>query len=193
MPTTTVHRKTVRHYNNPSTDHELTFSCYRRMPLLTDEPARRELGIAVQRAVLRLGYGVVAFVFMPEHVHLLVRPTPGQAYDIAALLYAIKRPSSFRIKQWMQRHANPRLAELTIRDRPGHASFRFWQEGPGYDRNITEPDTLQNAINYIHHNPVKRGLCDFPWEWAWSSWTQWHRPETTLLNEMPRIARRVGA
>jgi len=30
----TPHRKQVRHYREPGCLHELTFSCYRRMPLL---------------------------------------------------------------------------------------------------------------------------------------------------------------
>jgi hypothetical protein len=30
------------------------------------------------------------------------------------------------------------LERLTVRQRPGVATFRFWQEGPGYDRNLTK-------------------------------------------------------
>jgi len=62
------------------------------------------------------------------------------------------------------------LETLTIRDRPGHTSFRFWQEGPGYDRNIRKDDTLRAAIDYIHRNPVRRGLVGGPSDWKWSSW-----------------------
>jgi putative transposase len=51
------------------------------------------------------------------------------------------------------------LDKLIVRERPGKMSFRFWQEGPGYDRNIASPDHLNDCINYIHGNPVRRGLC----------------------------------
>jgi hypothetical protein len=37
------HRKTVRHFEEPGHLHELTFSCYRRMPLLTNDDWRRRL------------------------------------------------------------------------------------------------------------------------------------------------------
>jgi REP-associated tyrosine transposase len=40
---------------------------------------------------------LVAFVYMPEHVHLLVYPDQN-ASTIDALLKAIKRPFSYRIK-----------------------------------------------------------------------------------------------
>ena len=47
--------------------------------------------------------------------------------------------------------------------------FRFWQEGPGFDRNIFSPEALEASIDYIHNNPVKRGLCQKAADWKWSS------------------------
>ena len=47
--------------------------------------------------------------------------------------------------------------------------FRFWQEGPGFDRNIFSKDAINGSINYIHENPVKRGLCLRAVDWKWSS------------------------
>jgi putative transposase len=46
---------------------------------------------------------------------------------------------------------------------------QFWQKGGGYDRNITEPETLQKTIDYIHFNPVRRGLVERSIDWKWSS------------------------
>ena len=47
--------------------------------------------------------------------------------------------------------------------------FRYWQEGPGYDRNLTSPEAVNGSIEYIHLNPVRRGLISDPHEWRWSS------------------------
>ena len=47
-----------------------------------------------------------------------------------------------------------------VRQRPGVETFRFWQEGPGYDRNLDRVDTVLAAIDYIHRNPERRGLVD---------------------------------
>jgi putative transposase len=101
---------------------------------------------------------------MPEHVHLLVLPE-RDASPVAALLKAIKRPYSYRVKQALAEARDPLLEQLTVRQRPGVMTFRFWQEGPGYDRNITESSTLEACIAYIHANPVRRGLCERPTEW----------------------------
>lgn len=59
---------------------------------------------------------------------------------------------------------------LLVRERPGRRTFRFWQEGGGYDRNIVEATTLRHVIEYVHANPVRRGLCERVDEWPWSSW-----------------------
>ena len=46
----------------------------------------------------RYNFGLIAFVFIPEHVHLLVlSASPEPRIDL--LLKTIERPFSFRIKQ----------------------------------------------------------------------------------------------
>jgi len=47
--------------------------------------------------------------------------------------------------------------------------YHFWQEGGGYDRNINEANTLMFMIDYLHQNPVRRGLVEHGWQWKWSS------------------------
>jgi putative transposase len=105
---------------------------------------------------------------MPEHVHLLVFPEQADS-RVESLLYAIKRPFSFRVKQQLLSLNDPLLAHLTIRERPGKETFRFWQEGGGYDRNITSVDAIHVAADYIHLNPVRRDLCSSAEQWKWSS------------------------
>jgi putative transposase len=176
MKPTVERRKRVIHFDEPGHCHELTFSCYQRMPLLTNDTWREMLSRSIERAAKRHCYRLVAFVFMPEHVHLLVFPLPD-ASKIDALLRAIKRPYSFRIKRLLEQAHSHLLNKLTIRQRPGTSSFRFWQEGPGYDRNITETRTLELAIDYIHLNPVRRGLCDRAADWRWSSARYYHHDQ----------------
>jgi putative transposase len=126
------------------------------------------LSEAVDRALNRHRFCLVAFVYMPEHVHLLVWPMEVQ-YHIDRLLRAIKRPYSFRIKRLLGEATSPLLARLTVRQRPGVTTFRYWQEGPGYDRNLTEVRTVRAAVDYIHANPVRRGLVEAALDWRWSS------------------------
>jgi putative transposase len=90
-----------------------------------------------------------------------------------AYLKAIKRPFSFRIKRLLSETTNPLMRRLTIRQRPGVETFRYWQEGPGYDRNLDRPVTVLSAIDYIHRNPERRRLVALAIEWHWSS-ARWY-------------------
>jgi putative transposase len=74
MSRTRPHRKLVKHYHEPGDLHELTFSCYKRQPLLTNDAWRRQLARCIDAAGEECQIRLAAFVFMPEHVHLLVVP-----------------------------------------------------------------------------------------------------------------------
>ena len=123
---------------------------------------------------------------MPEHVHLLVQPTPDGS-PVSSLLNAIKRPFSYRIKQRLIESKSLLLKKLTIRQRPEVTTFRFWQQGPGYDRNLTSPKAILSAIDDIHENPVRRGLCGRAVDWKWSSARHYLEPEKSGDPELPRI------
>ena len=167
------HRKLVKHYPTPGVCHELTWSCYGQRFLLCTPDRRDLVQQAIQRSTIRYGFATLAFVIMSNHVHLLVRPRTDP-YDLSALLYAIKKPSSFQIKKRMQGEGDPVLAQLMVREPGGTSVFRLWEAGPGYDRNML-PDALNAAVRYIHLNPVRAGLCERAEDWPWSSAGWYHR------------------
>jgi putative transposase len=180
------HRKRIKHWHEPGHAHELTFSCYQRLPLLESDNWKRLLSQSIDRAIEKYSFDLVAFVYMPEHVHLIVLPRSDEA-PIDRLLWAIKRPFSYRVKQDLTRQHSPWLHRLTVRERPGRLSFRFWQEGPGYDRNLMSYDAMVAAMDYIHLNPVRRELCEHPDQWKWSSWKHYHEPDQPADPDLPTV------
>jgi hypothetical protein len=50
---------------------------------------------------------------------------------------------------------------------------RSWQRGDGYARNIFEPATAHQEIDYLHANPVRRRLCPTATDDTWSSAADW--------------------
>lgn len=178
--------KTIKHYHEPGDLHELTFSCYRQMTLLTNDVWRGYLARAIDDAGDQHKIQLVAFVFMPEHVHLLVFPLTDQP-AIDNYLAAIKRPVSAAVKRDLLEAGSPLLKRLTVRERPGKESFRFWQEGPGYDRNLQNSLTVQNSIDYIHLNPVRRNLVAQARLWKWSSARFYESGGTEIDLDLPRI------
>ena len=163
-----LHRKRVHHYHEPGHFHELTFSCYQQAPLLTNDTWRQMLSTSIERATQRQDFRLVAFVYMPEHVHLLVYPSSVTS-RVDGLLKAIKQPFSNRVRRQLEAASNSLVERLTVQERPGKRAFQFWQEGGGYDRNLMTTNAVRQSIDYIHANPVRRGLATEAMAWPWSS------------------------
>ena len=162
------HRKKIKHFHNPGDLHEFTFSCYERRQMLVDDEYRRQLSRSIDKAGEAEQIDLVAFVYMPEHVHLLVRPRTDTP-KLGTYLARIKQPFSAQVKELLIAEGSPLVEDLTIRERPDKLCFRYWQEGAGYDRNVYSPSAIRGSIDYIHANPVRRGVCASPVEWKWSS------------------------
>ena len=161
-------RKTCKRYNLPGHAHALTFTCFRRYVFLSKDRSRTWLTEAIQRAQEKHSFDLWAYCIMPEHAHILLWPT-NPVYDISKILKSIKQSVAKRALLRVQRKAPGFLKWMEDRQPNGKVSYRFWQRGGGYDRNVVEPKTVYQHIDYIHLNPVRRGLCTRPEEWLWSS------------------------
>jgi putative transposase len=181
------HRKRVKHFHEPGDLHELTFSCYRRLKLLTNNPWKEKLSREIDEACEAEQLLLIAFVYMPEHVHLLLWPLTNEP-RIDIFLKRIKRPVSVLARDNLRASGSRLLDQLTIRERPGKTVFRFWQEGPGYDRNLQTAQAVQASIDYIHLNPVKRGLCQQASNWRWSSARYYESGGRNVDPALPKLA-----
>ena len=155
--------------------HELTFTCYRNFPLLAKDRTRNWLATAINETNASQRVDLYAYVFMPDHVHLLVHPREG-SHDIAMYRKAIKAPVGRRAIAHLREHAPDWLHHLT-RTRGSRTEQLFWQSGGGYDRNVVEAKTLEKMVTYIHQNPVRRGLATSAADWHWSS-AAWYASKT---------------
>ncbi len=180
------HRKRVRHFESAVQFHELTFSCFERRPLLTNQTWASILAQSVSAACHEERFDLIAFVFMPEHVHLLVLPTTLDA-KVSRLLARTKQPTSKRVRALIEADNSPLVDQLTVEERPGKKCFRLWLAGPGYDRNIFTSQALTASIDYIHLNPVKRRLCQKAVDYKWSS-ARFHH-DHVIEPDLPQLTR----
>ena len=151
----------------------VTFSCYQRLPLLGRPELRDAFAAHLEAARLACGFKLIAWVVMPEHVHLLMLPSlPAQ--PLPSVLRRIKEPMARQaLARWKELGA-PVLPRLT----DSRGGLHFWQRGGGYDRNIYSAAELNEKIRYIEENPVRRGLVGRTVEWEWSS-AKWRAGEQT--------------
>ena len=201
-------RKLRRSSEVPGSAHELTFSCYRRLPLLGRDDTRRWLIEAIWATANGHQLELWAYVIMPEHVHLLFVPRDPQ-YRLSRILQSIKQPVMRRAINFLKQHDPARLTQLeetgrghglaepdrATRVERGHGRgepdratprYHFWQPGGGYDRNVAIAKTAWSVVQYIHVNPVRRGLAERPTDWVWSS-ARWYAGEAKVVLEMDGV------
>jgi putative transposase len=76
----------LRRYQQTGHLHFITFSCYRRQPKLGTSAARSRFEESLEQTRRSYGVGVLGYVVMPEHVHLLVSEPEKGPLSIAIKL-----------------------------------------------------------------------------------------------------------
>ncbi|MDP8208306.1 MAG: transposase [Candidatus Electryonea clarkiae] len=150
--------------------HFLTFNCHKKLWLFKGEPFYSMFLKQVRRAREQHKFHLYAYVVMPNHVHMLLYP--NGTVEISSILRTIKRPFAYHALKIL----SERYPELFAKLRVQHGKRimnRFWQAGVGFDRNVFGDDILIKAIEYIHNNPVRNKLVEFPEAWKWSSAKFW--------------------
>lgn len=97
-------------------------------------------------------YELIAWCIMPNHVHVLIKPT----YSLPRIVQGWKAYTA----RWALQSATTLDLQLPERG--------FWMRGY-WDRYVRSQAHLEASVRYIHHNPVKAKLCDYAEDWAWSS------------------------
>jgi putative transposase len=139
---------------------------------------------ALQAARAEFDFQIWAYVLMPEHLHLLVYPV-AHPERMAKFLQALKEPVARKVIAHLKQNAPDWLPRLAVREGK-RLRHRVWQPGGGYDRNITTAAGLRAEIDYIHFNPVKRGLVAKAevWEWSSARWFVGIRPVKVEMDNM---------
>ena len=105
----------------------------------------REAGIVVNTILdssTRKEMTLYAYVMMPNHMHILMKPIIG---GISKATQLIKGRSSRQVSQG-----------------------NFWQKG-FFDFGILTEEKFREKVNYIHFNPVKWGLVEKAEDYKFSS------------------------
>ena len=134
-------RKTRRAWDEPGHAHFLTYSCFRRWPLLSRDRSRGWVIAALETARRQLNLELWAYVIMPEHVHVLLWPKDSH-YEIPRILLALKRPVADAAREHLERAGQTRWLEKLTVTYPSRQVFRFWQPGGGFDHNIFREKTV---------------------------------------------------
>jgi putative transposase len=168
--------KGLKRYYGHAHLHFLTFSCYRRLPLLGTTRARNLFVKELRRVRREYGFLLVGYVVMPNHVHLLMsEPKKGTP---STVLQMLKQRVSRRMR--MNERDIPK-GQLSLRFPKFTGDLaHFWQPR-FYDFNVYSHEKKKEKLEYIHANPVVRGFVKHPRDWPWSSFSFYAKDEAGLV------------
>jgi putative transposase len=124
----------------------ITASTFQKQSLFQSEKMAHLFIDALQHYRRQEKYLLHEFVLMPNHFHLLITP----ALTLERAMQLIKGGFSFRAKKGL-----------------GFGS-EIWQPS-FYDRRVRDIEEYRSFREYIHLNPVKRGLANVAEEYLYSS------------------------
>jgi putative transposase len=151
--------------------HNLTFSTFARQGFFRGKLAPLWFLDSLRKARQAAPFHLFAYVIMPEHIHIVLQPLPG--VTMRRVLWLLKRPVTGQALAWVRDRRPGFLERMTDRQPSGRLTYRFWQRGGGYDRNLRSARDVHEKIAYNHDNPVRRGLVERPEDWLWSSAKEW--------------------
>lgn len=97
---------------------------------------------------------IIAYCLMPNHIHLIVKQ--DKEYPPAKFISSIH------------------TSYATVFNKKYKTVGHLFQDR--FKQKIVDDDRyMKNLIAYVHLNPVKAGLCNFPKEYKWSSYMEYAR------------------
>jgi putative transposase len=144
----------IRRYYVPDSTVFVTNVVNRRTPVFAHEPYLDLFRETLRTTQEYHPFSMVAYVFLHDHMHLLIRPTGTSSFS--TIMQSAKAYFARSYK-----------GAAGIEGR-----IKFWQKR-FYDHVIRDEQDFENHLNYIHYNPVKHGYVHHPEDWPHSSFLAW--------------------
>ncbi|EDM25635.1 hypothetical protein LNTAR_25115 [Lentisphaera araneosa HTCC2155] len=117
-------------------------------------------------------YELIAYVVMPNHVHLMIKTY--NEWPISKLVPSWKKHVTYYVQKdkelWGEYSKSYLIfkANSTLEHKDPSTKVYLWQQ-EYWDRFIRDENHFQNSIRYIMKNPIKAGLADSIEAWPWSA------------------------
>jgi putative transposase len=157
----------LKHYDHDGRARFVTFCTNRRLPILTNDLFRDVVYDEILAFCRTSHTRLLAYVIMPEHVHLVV--VPPETLKLGPAIGNLKRNIARRIVAKLRGAHSDLIPALAV-VRNGETRLAFWLKRC-FDRNCRTVESVWKYVNYCHWNPVKRKLVGSPDKWKWSSYS----------------------
>ena len=111
------------------------------------------------------------WVIMENHLHLLV-----SSGDLSKEIHDFKSFTARSIIDLLvENHSTHFLRQFKLfkKEHKINQEYQFWEEG-SHPEMIDDIKMLNQKLDYIHYNPVRRGYVSDPEHWRYSSYIDYH-------------------
>jgi putative transposase len=144
--------------------HFLTFSCYNRLSLLGRDHCKRIVLGNLETLSMRHQVGVAGYCVMPNHVHVLLRPSRDGL--LSTFVQQWKSKTSTLISTFLG--LDDQTSQVYSRTHDASGQVHVWIP-KYYSLNVFTMAMAIEKLEYMHNNPVKAGLVKNASDWPWSS------------------------
>lgn len=121
------------------------------------------------------------YVIMPEHIHILLYTDLGS--QVRSFMQQSLRLSAINILAKV--HELPEYKRIPILDKfkyyaNGTAKYKVWKE-QARGIPLDEDKFVLQRLNYIHENPVRRGLVKDPLDYLYSSYRNYELDDPSIF------------
>jgi len=109
---------------------------------------------------------IFSYVILENHLHLV-----AQSDDIAKTMQKFKSYTAYELLELLQKNNAQTLLQQLSFHKKAHrteSTYQIWEEG-FHPKLIQSDSMMKEKIEYIHHNPVKRGYIEEAEHWRYSS------------------------
>jgi REP element-mobilizing transposase RayT len=158
-----IYRRNLPHWEQPGNFYFITFRTTQNIILPIEA---RNIVVNGIKFYDGKDYKLYAYVIMPDHIHLVIRPLEKARYtfySIAEIMHNIKSYSGKEIiKLFKNTGKMPVLPNISKMPAPP----KIWLD-ESFDRIIKDENELFEKTNYIVNNPIRKDLARNPKDYKW--------------------------
>jgi len=142
------YRRNLPHFQGHGAPIFVTFSTYKRW-ILSESVRGKVLDHCLHDHDVKIH--VCCAIVMPDHVHIIYQPLEdelGYPHQLKDILGGIKGASAHSVNRMLKRKGS------------------VWQD-ESFDHVLRSDESMEEKIEYIRQNPVRKGLCNVPEEYPW--------------------------
>jgi putative transposase len=150
---------------DPQLPHFITCTVLHWIPVFT-RPETVEVVLESLRFLMKDGLKVYGFVVLENHLHLV-----AQSDDLNRDIARFKAFTARQLIRYLVENNVTQILEQLMFYKKAHKAdraYQVWQEG-SHPEWIQNDAMMRQKLEYVHHNPVKRGYVDEPEHWRYSS------------------------